>query len=217
MHFEQPGTTNIMSSPKLYNRTPSRGASLADLHELAILWAEDTFDKRGDIPFMWLLDTGKEILWIETQWKDESEKHASFAIIAIICRELNIIGYSVAIEAWVAVETAPKGTTAAEISKKKDFRLPSNRPKSERDDVMVVSTIGKNGEQMATRYLVTDRRHKKNLLGPRVDEWEAGGLFSGNLFEIFQPHCPMCKSLIGHKEKCPAHDIARVFTKGEPL
>jgi hypothetical protein len=206
-----------MPTPKLYHRTPSRGASLADLHELAILWAEEEFERAGNIPFMWLLDTGKTILWVETPWENDSEKLASMMIISIICRELNVTGYSVAIEAWVAVETAPPGTTLDDV-RKKSFRKPSDRPKNERDDVMVISTIGRDGEQMASRYLVTPRRHGKNLLGPRVDEWEAGvSAFSGNLFEIFRPHCPLCKTLIGHKEKCPAHVIAHVFTKGEAL
>lgn len=196
-----------MSQPRIYRRTPASRTPFEALHEMAISFAEEEFGRKGQIPFLWLLDLDDEILWIETPWENDAEKDAMVRLMRILLRESKARAYSNMIEAWMAkATTLPKDDP--------NFVMPSDRPKSERDDVLMVNSHSRNGDQFQTRYLVTIRKHGPNFLGPRIDEDFKNGIMEGRMFNLLRdPKCEMCGQLMGHKNDCVAESIALFFTR----
>lgn len=152
------------------------------LHEKAIAFAEAEFDRRGKCPFVWALHIGDDLVWIETPWDSNREKVASVRMIRAMIKEYQARAYSHCVEAWVAAYKVAKDGVTPE-------KMPSEMPKDQRDDVLLVSTFDKNGGSNTTRYKVTVREHGYNFLGPRDDESfrEDGGVqFSGLLFNLYR-------------------------------
>lgn len=196
-----------MGVPSIYQITRAGSGTVQDLHETAITFAENQFALKGQVPFLWLIDTGEDILWMETPWENESEKDASIKILRVVLRETNARAYAQMVEAWVATETYdPKNP-------KKKFVPPSERAKDARDDVLMVTSYDADGKMLMTRYLVTVRNHGPNFLGPRVDIGSDEGLFEGRMFGLLKDkRCPACREAVGHKPNCVAEMIAKVFT-----
>ena len=153
-----------MSAPALFRSdslAPVR-ATRPMLHEMAAKFAEEQFAEQGSAPFMWLLGCGSRIVWVETDWEDDNEKDASLQFIRKLARQLRADCYAMMAEAWVSV------TPRAEFER--GTRVPpSERPKAERDDILMVLSVDHN-ENKTSRWLVTERRHGLNFLGPRVDQ-----------------------------------------------
>ena len=188
--------------------------SLSELHEMAISFAEELFSRKGQVPFLWILDLGHEILWMETPWEDDSEKEACIKIMTIIMREAKVRAYVNMVEAWMATEKYdPDKDPNAE------FVPPSERPKDQRDDVMMISSFEKKSdEQLITRYLVTVRKNGKlNFLGPRNDWDQKEGQMTGRMFNLLKntSTCQGCGLSIGHKTGCMAPLVAKMFTAGK--
>lgn len=150
-----------MSAPALFRSdslAPVR-ATREMLHELAAKFAEEQFALKGHAPFMWLLGCGPRIVWIETDWEDDDEKEASVRFIRKMAQLLGADCYAFITEAWVAVyKTVPTP----------DQPRPGDLPKQLRDDILMVLSVDRN-ETKSSRWLVTERRHGPNFLGPRVE------------------------------------------------
>lgn len=202
-----------MSQPRVYDITmPDHMLSLAELHEMAITFAEELFSRKGQVPFLWIIDLGHEILWMETPWEDDTEKEGSIKIITMIMREAKARAYVNMVEAWAATETYNPHDP------KKEFVPPSERPKDQRDDIMMVASFEKKSDvQLITRYLVTVRKHGLNFLGPRDDINEKQGRFTGRMFNLLNKTsvCLGCGLAMGHKGGCMAPMVARIFTAGK--
>ena len=201
-----------MSAPRVYDVTiPDHMLSLTELHETAISFAEDLFSRKGQIPFLWLLDLGHEILWMETPWADESEKEACIKILTIIMREAKVRAYVNMVEAWTASYTNVHPDDEG-------FKYPSELPKNQRDDIMMVASFEKkSGEQLVSRYLVTVRKRGLNFLGPRDDLNRKEDGFEGRMFNLLKKTstCQACGLTIGHKDSCMAPMVAKMFTEGK--
>ena len=136
-------------------------ATRAVLHEMAAEFAVEHFERNGYGPFVWLLGCGPRVVWVETNWNNEEEKRHAVSYVRKVARVMHADCYAFVCEAWIAVYKT------AQL--KGDYPSPRERPKPERDDVMMVISIDKGGGQGNTRWLVTQRRHGPNFLGPRVD------------------------------------------------
>lgn len=206
-----------MPPPRLYQTTVNdHMLSLQELHDLALVYVEEEFARRGTTPFLWLIDLGHEIIWIETPWDDDAEKIASTKIIQLLLREFRARAYTQLFEAWASTETGKQGKTIDDAIR--EAVPPSERPKNERDDVLLAITMNKAGEQIVSRYLVTQRRHGLNFLGPRVNMIEEYGHMTGRMFDLFKKMhgaCPMCGLTLGHKDQCPVPVVAAMFA-GKP-
>ena len=134
-------------------------ATRAMLHEMAATFAEEQFALKGHAPFMWLLGIGPRVVWIETDWDDDGEKEASVAFIRKTAQVLGADCYAFITEAWVAVyKDVPR----------RDQPRPGDLPKDQRDDILMVLSMDRS-EHKSSRWLVTERRHGPNFLGPRVE------------------------------------------------
>ena len=153
-------------------------ATRAVLHEMAAEFAVEHFERHGYGPFVWLLGCGPRVVWIETNWTCEPEKEYAVHYVRKVAKAMHADCYAFISEAWVAVYKT------AELDKA-DRPKPSQRPKAERDDIMIVISVDKAGDQANTRWLVTQRRHGPNFLGPRVDITD-GPMTSGRMFGILE-------------------------------
>lgn len=165
-----------MSAPALFRSeslAPVR-ATREMLHEMAAQFAEEQFAKQGCAPFMWLLGCGSRIVWVETDWEDDDEKENSVRFIRTLAKQLEADCYAFMSEAWVAVYKTK------EVGR---MPRPEHRPKSERDDILMVLSMDRS-EHKTSRWLVTQRRHGLNFLGPRVDQEDMPA--SGQMLSILE-------------------------------
>lgn len=153
--------------PEIIN-TDVKKATPAELHEIACNYCEERFARYGELPPTWIISTGKQLAWIETKWESDDEKYVTTKFIAEMLRKLDIQAYTLMVEVWIAVEHAKNGH---KIDPSKIVQ-PSQRPKNERDDALLIITQPKGSKELHTRYLVTQRPPGLglNYLGPRVDE-----------------------------------------------
>lgn len=163
--------------PELWQTDFKIGFTLEDLHEKMISYAEREFDLRGEVPFLWMVYDGAHLMWIKTLWEDDREKEMSAAFIRKVIRVSNAISYSFLTEAWVTVLAKGEKKTC-------DVKdMPAHR----RDDIMSVSTTGRDGKFLYSRYLVTASQ-PKNRLGPRVDDpMSDAKLIVGQMWNLFAP------------------------------
>ena len=108
-------------------------------------------------------------MWITTEWDADHEKRASVEIICLLLELLEAQAYCLMCEAWVA---STEGLNKQEAKARLDFTGQygvSALPPDQRDDVVFLNAQHRNGSSYNSRYLVTQRRHGPNLLGPRVD------------------------------------------------
>ncbi len=149
---------------------------LPDLHEVGIRFAEERFARKGQAPFMWILAAGTHLAWVETPWEDDREKMASVELIKSMMRELGVHAYVFMSEVWIA-----------RYAKEPDDDTPSprERPESERDDALMITSFDRDGAWLITKYKVTDRKGRGlNFLGPRVDIDPTDGKYKGRLFNL---------------------------------
>lgn len=164
-----------MSAPQLFRSdslAPVR-ATRSTVHEIAVAFALEEFERKGAGPCMWLLGIGPRIVWIETPWDDDDEKVASMHFIRKTAQVLGADCYAFISEAWVATYDHPPTD---------DDQMPSELPKEKRDDILMIISSD-HEEQVCTRFLVTVRRHGPNFLGPRVDETDN---FEGRMFDVLR-------------------------------
>jgi hypothetical protein len=166
--------------PRVFKQEFLPGLARADLHEMMVAYGMLEFDRRGAAPFMWIIKNGPHVYWIETPWENDAEKHASTSLMRLLMQKMEAEAYSFMTEAWVAVETREAVTDEFPT----DFTPPSERPKNERDDVLMIYTCDKDGGFNATRFLVTVRDNGRNYLGPRDDDSLTGATPSGNMWNL---------------------------------
>jgi hypothetical protein len=168
--------------PSLYdlNTFTPEGVDRAKLHEMAIDFAVTRFALKGEVPFLWLIARYSQVAWIETPWDSEQEKYRHVAMIADILRHSNAHAYAQISEAWVTRVTVEEEAAAKAAGKR---IVPRDMPANRRDDVLFVNSCDRSGDFGFTRFLVTARPGKLNLLGPRVDEnWDTLDGTMTNLF-----------------------------------
>lgn len=166
--------------PRVFKQEFLPGLTRADIHEMMVAYGMLEFERRGTAPFMWILKNGPHIYWIDTPWENETEKQVTTSVMHRLMRAMKADMYSFMTEAWVAVETRAAVTDEFPT----DFTPPSQRPKNERDDVLMIYTFDKEGGFSASRFLVTIRDNGRNYLGPRDDDSVAGAIPSGNLWNL---------------------------------
>jgi len=158
------------------------------LHEMACAFAEEQFKLKGRAPFMWLMATGSNVAWIETNWSDDHEKRASTYLIRDMLQHMHAQAYSFITEAWVGAFTSEK-FSADEVKHWTEFSEKhgvSALPPHMRDDVLMIFSYDRDGPANVTRYLVNIRERGPNYLGVRVDE-EQDLMWSGRMGNLFMP------------------------------
>lgn len=164
--------------PRVFKQEFLPGLTRADIHEMMVAYGMLEFERRGAAPFMWILKNGPHIYWIETPWENDAEKQVTTSVMHKLMHAMKADMYSFMTEAWAAVETREAATDEF------DFTPPSQRPKNERDDVLMIYTFDKDSGFNATRFLVTIRDNGRNYLGPRDDDSFTGAVPSGNLWNL---------------------------------
>lgn len=156
-----------MQMPQLLKKQSTAPVAIgrADLHEMAVAYAMEQFDRWGRCPPTWAIAAGGNIAWFVTDWDSGPEKVLHSQIMQTMMQELPAHAYAFVTEAYIA-NTA--GKSKEEIARIDDLR---NLPKNERDDALLVTTFDRAGGSNMTRFLVTIRQPVgPNFLGPRVDE-----------------------------------------------
>lgn len=161
--------------PQLWQTDLVIGLTLPDLHEKMIVFAETHFRRTGSAPTLWMVYDGAHVMWIKTLWKDDNEKALSARFMRKLITVSNAQSYSFLTEAWITVLKKGEKRTFAQV---KDAPV--------RDDIMAVSTHGRDGSFLYSRYLVT-LTQPKNLLGPRDDTAMDGcKSFGGTMWNLFE-------------------------------
>lgn len=154
--------------PRLYRQERGPDIAPADMHEQACAFIEELFGRKGEAPFLYILAVPGGRVWIECPWENDREKDIHTMLIIEMLKQFKATAYTFVSEAWMAVTTAKPGEKIDDAN----WVRPGDRPKNERDDVLIVSTESRDGELIYTRYLVTIRPPGLgiNYLGPRIDE-----------------------------------------------
>jgi hypothetical protein len=153
--------------------------TLADLHEMAVGFAMGSHDNGGEvIPTFTLLNAGG-IDIVSAPWRDDREKHAAVEFVARKIAENFSRAYSFVVEMYVAQSKVGE-----------PYVEPSKRHPSQRDEVLMVSTYGRDGSLFITRFLITPARGTLPAkLGPRVDVTaEEARQMQGRVFNLFRPY-----------------------------
>lgn len=163
--------------PQLWQTDLVVGMTLQDLHEKMIAFAESHFERKGGVPFLWMVYDGSHLMWVKTLWEDDREKELSANFMRKLIAVSNAKSYSFLTEAWMTVLAKGEKKTCAV----KD--MPAHR----RDDVMTVTTHARDGNFLYTKYLVT-LSQPKNFLGPRQDNPMADAQqHGGQMWNLFAP------------------------------
>lgn len=173
--------------PELWQTDVVRGLTLPDLHEKMIAFAESHFQRMGRVPMLWMIDTGSHVMWIKTLWENDAEKELSARFMRKMITVSGAKQYSFLTEAWITV--LKKG-------EKRTFDRVRDAPV--RDDIMTVTTQGRDGNYLYSRYLVT-LSEPKNILGPRSDIEFEGHELCGTMWNLFAP---------------PVYDVAKQRQQG---
>jgi len=145
------------------------------LHELAIVWVEEQFSRKGTIPnMMWLFAAGPFVMWLEIDWEDNRAGY--LYAMSQLMKRIEAHAYTIISEAWSAsTDNLPPDEVQALIDFAEKHGVQALPPHM-RDDMLMVTTYDKGGSRLFTRYLVTMRLPGFGLsfLGPRQDE-DIGG------------------------------------------
>lgn len=168
-------------TPRIYQvEEGAGGISREALHEKAVAFVEERYPRTGNVPFLWIIDDGEALVWIETGWESEAEKLLSYDAIALALMISEARQYASIVEVWMASQKP-----AADGSFDHDEPLPSERPENERDDAVMISTFERNGAFSLTTFIA---KQQSKLLGARVDHESSGlglGQWSGRMFNLF--------------------------------
>jgi hypothetical protein len=172
--------------PRIYRRDSVASLTPEAQHEMACAFAEEIFGRKGQTPFLYILNDGESQIWIETPWENDREKEAHVAAVTVVLQSSKCIAYSFISEAWVAVRTFDPEKPGKDDLFKGVGSL-ADLPKKERDDVVMIMTETRDGETFSTRYLVTMRPPGLglNYLGPRVDMGDELKGMTGRLTGLF--------------------------------
>lgn len=161
---------------------------LTALHESAIAYAIERFNgKEGRVPPTWVVAAVRSRIWMVTDWESTADKDFSVWAVKRLLDSAKASHYAFTTEAFVAATEGLGPDETKALIEHADEHGVGSLPKKFRDDVLLVSSFGRDGAALQTRFLVTERPRGPNLLGPRVDEdlSEAGG-FSGRMWNLFE-------------------------------
>lgn len=150
----------------------------ADLHEMAVGFGMGSHASSGEVlPTFTILNAGG-IDIITAPWANDEEKNAAFGFVERKLRADKSRAYSLVHEIYVAIAIVGE-----------PYTMPRDRPPSDREEVLMVSTFGRDGEVFISRFLITPARQGHNAkLGPRVDEpEEIARTYQGRMFNLFRP------------------------------
>lgn len=171
---------NGLLMPKVL-RFDHRPFTTEEMHEAACAHGEDQFARYGECMPTWVLNVGNRLIWFETAWRSSDEKYDITSRIALLLQMLGGESYTLISEAYVAaMERDDDGKMISP--------MPADRPKHERDEILMLATIAKSGQHLFTRYLISARRTGPNFLGPRADEDYTG--HQGDMTDLFERTFP---------------------------
>lgn len=148
--------------------------TLKAMHHQAAESARVTFNLYGEVPAFWLLCTFDRFIVVRTEWKGDSEKDLMTGMLAHMVEVLGVTRYTLIHEAYSA--NYPVNTD------KETATPPSQLPKSQRDEILFVVSCDRDGRQLFSRFLITQRpKPALPLLGPRVDITDEGRM-TGRMF-----------------------------------
>lgn len=136
----------------------------ADLHEQACKYVEEQFIRWGEVPPTWAIALGNmQVHWLVTPFVEEWDKDLAVDVVRAGMAMGKAYAYAFISEVW-------KATSASDDDPKSKIP-PSDRPASERDDAVMVTSFDKDGSFAMTEYIVTMRPPGRGLsfLGPRID------------------------------------------------
>lgn len=164
-----------MQMPRLVRtlRTAPVSVSRQDLHELAVAYGMEEFDRKGECPPTWIVASRGNLAWFETPWTDMQQEIMLTECMRRLMAELPAHAYAFISEAFIA--KVPEEDINVSLV---------DLPATERDDVLLVTSFDRAGGFDLSRFLVTVRRPiGPNFLGPRVDEdYSIGEIAMWNLF-----------------------------------
>jgi hypothetical protein len=166
--------------PRVTKTVPvGRYFDIEKLHEKAVDHAEKMFRRHGMCLPTWLMWENNAVTYIETPWENQDEKEATVMLMRdAINNRHQVDGYAFLVEAWVAKQHKDDPNDL----------LPSQRPKDQRDDVLMAWTFPRDGKPITTRWLVTVRKTGPNFLGPRDDMFLVGmEEMRGLMWNLFEP------------------------------
>lgn len=139
---------------------------LHGLHAMALRYGEEQFAQKGSCLATWLIAIKYDVLWLESEMGDGHARQVVYALISDFLKLSGAHAYSYLSEAYVSVHRIDENPDDD------DFVLPSDRPASERDEVLWITSFDTKGGGLNSRYLITPSRHASKLarLGPRADE-----------------------------------------------
>ncbi|WP_042776348.1 hypothetical protein [Sinorhizobium fredii] len=177
--------------PRLYQVDEGKGGiARSELHEKAVGFVEERYPRTGEVPFLWIIDDGHSLLWIETPWEDDREKIASYKFVALALEASRARAYTSIAEVWIAGQkAAPDGSYPEEALP------PCERPESERDDAILIVTYERTGPFGMTRFIC---KPQSKLLGVRVDESSDDDRmrWGGQMFNLFERGRRMVQKLM---------------------
>lgn len=149
--------------------------TVAELHEHAIAYAEARFAEKGEVLPVWIVDDGRNLVWVETVWANENEKVASIEFMRLLMHSVEARAYTQISEVYWA--SIGKDQSRDELPESL-----ADLPKNQRDEALLVMTSDHGGVRQISRFLITHPAKGSNFLGPRVDE--RGGKWSGRMFNL---------------------------------
>jgi len=159
------------------------------LHEMACAFAEEQFKLKGGMAAHWVVATGPNVAFIETDWQNDNDKDRATYAMREMLMAMGAQAYSFATEAWTAAFASDTMSKAEqdhwmEFSREHGVR---SLPPHLRDDVLMVFSHDRAGGVSVARYIVQMRKGKgPNYLGPRIDD-EFDGTWTGRMGSLFDP------------------------------
>jgi len=132
------------------------------LHAMGLRYGEEQFRAKGSCVATFAVAIGTDVLWLESKFGPASHRRLVYRFMREFLHVSGAHAYCFMSEVWVA---AVDNLDDIDV-------LPSERPESERDEVLLVTSFGRQGDKYLSRYLITPSRHPGKLawLGPRVED-----------------------------------------------
>ena len=171
-----------MIIPQFLRKTQLEQPGLPLLHETAVLWSNETFSRKGNVKPTWLLmQASGSVGWIETPWGSPEEKYMFFDMMSYVFHRFDVVCYCLVVEIYIA-----KYENVEPDIDPRDLPKPSQLPRRERDEALMVIGVHVDGGKRMTSFLVTPRRTGLPILGPRVDVDLENEKIDGDMFSMFE-------------------------------
>jgi hypothetical protein len=144
-----------MEQPRVLKteRTPAPVLREA-LHELAVAYALEQFDRQGGCAATWIFAAGTRLAWVETPLDD---KDNLVFRMRLIMRYLHVHAYSFITEAYVASTVGMDKDKAEALLKHAEKHGIGSLPESMRDEVLMITSFDRNGGCSDSQWLITVR------------------------------------------------------------